>query len=116
MRRWAIIHPASGAIVMVTTSRATDAPAHLERRAVPAGVDPRTHYWNGWSFAPRTDVPIAATVAGDNVMIDCPADAWLSYPDGAIAQDRILGLPGGRSRVVMMGRYRGEAWIAGDTA
>lgn len=116
MKRWAFIHPASGAIVMVTTSKATDAPAHLDRRAAPTGVDPASHWWNGWSFAPRIDAPIAAVLGDDSVTINCPAEAWLSFPDGSIAQDHALALPAGRSRVVLIGRHRGEVWIERNDA
>ncbi|MFC3442543.1 hypothetical protein ACFOKF_15315 [Sphingobium rhizovicinum] len=114
MSRWAIIHRASGAIVMVTTARGLAAPDNLDRRPAPAGIDPATHWWNGWSFAPREDAPIAADMADDAVSIDCPTDAWLSMPDGAIAQDRMVAAPAGRARVTLVGRWRGEAWIGGD--
>lgn len=113
MSRWAFIHPASGAIVMVTTARAMAAPAHLERRAAPAGVDPGTHWWNGWSFAPRIDAAIVAAVVGDSVSIGCPADAWLSFPDGSIGVDRTMATPSGRTRITLVGKYRGEAWMEG---
>lgn len=106
-----MVHPASGAIVMMTTVAASS-PAHFDRRPAPGGVDPRTHWWDGWSFAPRVDAPIAATVSGDAISITCPADAWLCLPDGSIARDRVTPLPvGQRARITMVGRYRGEAWI-----
>ena len=111
MSRWAFIHPASGAIVMVTTCATIAPPAHLDRRAAPAGVDPSTHWWDGWSFAPRVDAAITADALGGSILIDCPADAWLSFPDGSIAKDRTMAIPARRARVAMVGRYRGEAWI-----
>lgn len=111
MKRWAFIHPASGAIVMVTTSPASMPPAHLDRRPAPVGVDPGLHWWNGWSFAPRTDAPIAVSLAGDRVSIDAPADAWLSLPDGSIAMDRDIAAPASRARISLVGQYRGDAWI-----
>lgn len=116
MSRWAFIHPASGAIVMVTTSSAATAPAHLERRAAPIGVDPGLHWWNGWSFAPRADAAITAEpdALAQTATIACPADAWLSLPDGSMTADRVVPVPGGRRcRVTLIGRHRGEVWIEG---
>lgn len=114
--RWAFIHPASGAIVMVTTSRHVSPPAHLVRRCAPVGVEPRTHWWNGWSFAPRVDAPIAATMASGLVSIACADDAWLSFPDGSIGTSREIAASGRRARVSLVGRYRGEAWIEPEGA
>lgn len=111
MKRWAFIHPLSGAIVMVTTSAAAQPPAHLDRRAAPAGVDPGIHWWNGWSFAPREDAELAVASEGGRVAIACPDNGWLAMPDGSISQDRDIAAPAGRARITLVGRYRGECWI-----
>lgn len=111
MSRWAITHPASGAIVMVTTIPTIAAPWHLDRWPAPTGVDPGTHWWNGWSFAPREDATIALAVDGNEVIVECPADAWVALPDGSIALGRRFALPVGRARVCMVGHYRGEVWF-----
>lgn len=111
MKRWAFIHPASGACLMVTTIATMAAPAHVDRRPAPTGVDPGTHWWNGWSFAPRADAPIEAARDGNTIKIACPADAFVALPDGTIAMDRSFAAPAGRARVCLVGRYRGESWI-----
>ncbi len=111
MIQFAIIHAASGAIVMMTMSADVALPAHLERRPVPAGVDPGLHWWNGWSFAPREDAAIDAVVAGEQVTVACPDDAWLAFADGTIAMDRSIATPVRRARVMLVGRYRGDCWI-----
>ncbi len=111
MKRWAFIHPASGACLMVTTIATMAAPSHLDRRPAPTGVDPGTHWWNGWSFAPRVDAAIATTRLGDRIAIACPGDAFVALPDGAIGTWRNVAAPAGRARIVLVGKYRGESWI-----
>jgi len=111
MISFAVIHPVSGAIVMMTTSADAALPDHLVRRAAPAGVDPGLHWWNGWSFAPREDAPISAIVSGELVTIVCPESAFIALPDGTIILDRQMVAPQRRARVTLVGRYRGESWI-----
>ncbi|MFY9350111.1 MAG: hypothetical protein WBL20_10310 [Sphingobium sp.] len=118
MSRYAIIHPASGAIVMVTTVQSMMAPDHLDRRPAPAGVDPATHWWDGWSFRPRVDADISAAIEGETVVLDYPAEAWVAAPDGTISSTRTLPRASERRRrIVLVGRYRGDLWIEpGDAA
>lgn len=117
MKRWAIIHTASGAIVALTSVSSFEHRDGLEVVSAPQGVSAGTHWWTGTAFAEREAAAISVAQgfasAEEAIVVDRPVGAWVSLSDGtmtdAAAVNVIAGLE--RNRFTLVGRFQGETSI-----
>jgi hypothetical protein len=118
VKRWALIHAASGAIVALSPREAASVPAGITQVEAPDGITDQSHWWNGSAFAARQDAAIALPVpvaeAGTALSITKPTGGWYALTDGTLANGSTVTIQAGykENRFTLVGKYRGEVAVA----
>lgn len=117
MKRWAIIHAASGAIVSFTSRQSFRPRAGMIVEDAPQPVTSDTHWWDGSDYAARQDasisLPVTVAEPGAALAITTPASAWYARTDGTIVNAATVTIQGGykQNSFTLVGKFRGATSI-----
>lgn len=117
MKRWASIHPGSGAILAISTNPVIDIRSNLSIVEASAVISGELHWWNGLDFVPRQpaeiSLPTACAQVGELLDLTLPQGGWYMRTNGTIDNAEQVTVDGGykENRFTLMGRYCGETAI-----
>lgn len=118
MKRWAMIHAASGAILAINARKAAGNRDDVIIEIIPEDVSSETHWWDGSAFALREDavisVPYAFAEVGQEIILTKPVGAWYSSTSGELANGARAVITGQFkvNRFSLVGQYQGAVSIA----
>jgi len=113
MKRWAIIHGPSGAIIAISSRRAFEPTPDMIVEEAGLDIAADTHWWDGAGFAVREDaqisLPTAFAADGGVLVLQKSDGAWHIGSDGSLSQATQVTASSSYkvNRFTLVGRYRG---------